>query len=113
MSSEAADGFGIEAGRVVLPGATQTPLALFQEKNQIKLGCGAFELQLLHTNARQINYGWRGVLHHEHDLKKRRAAEIPFGLQLLDQQLKRHVLVRVCFERYGAHAREQLVERRI
>src|SRR4051812_26808004 len=98
MRSKTSDSFSIEAGRVVLPRRSQTSIVLFQKKNQVKLGRGGFELQLLHTHARQINYGRRRVLHHEHDLKERRAVEISFGLQLLDQQLKRNVLVRVCFE---------------
>ena len=55
----------------------------------------------------------RRVLQREHHLEERRVAQVALGLQLLDQLLERHVLMRVRAERRLAHPPQQLAEGRV
>jgi hypothetical protein len=60
-----------------------------------------------------LEFAHRRVLQREHHLEQRRVAQAPFGLQLFDQTLERHFLMRVGFQGHVAHLAEQFMERHL
>ncbi len=61
----------------------------------------------------QRDAGARRILQRKENLEDWRAAQVAFGLQLLDQLLERQILMRVAVEADLAHARQKVADARI
>src|SRR5262249_24786618 len=78
---------------------------------QIKLARRPPHRQFLHTHPCEIRgRSSASILQHKHDLKERRAAQIPLRLQFFNHLLKRDVLVGIGSQTYLTHSVEHFHE---
>src|SRR6266542_3638594 len=68
-------------------------------ESQVELRGSALYLQPGQTQTRQIQFLFGRVLQHEHDLEKRRRAEIALWVQFLNEFFKGNILVSVSPQR--------------
>src|SRR5262245_49231259 len=110
MIEHPADGRRIEQLGVVLERHHHSRLVLSRREEQIELGSSAVDIQGFDGEVAKRLILFRLVQEYEHHLEKRRVTQTALGLQLLDDLLERHVLMRLGPENDLTHSTEQLAE---
>ncbi len=103
----------IEDLRTVFHQTLETLWSFGDVERQVKRGRRIVILQQRHRYLREHERRHRRVLKRKHHLKERRATHIALGLQLLDQLLERHILMRKRSERHFPDLLQVLVKTRI
>src|SRR5947209_1386270 len=85
---------------------------VFRVERQVKLSAGLGRGQIVRGQTGEDRLALGMAVHVEEDLEEGRVARAAFGLQLLDQLLEGHLLMRVSAEADLAHAPQKLAEGR-
>ncbi len=112
VRDDALDGRAVEEIGVVFERPEQAAFALFERHVQVDLRRAGADIDRLDVESWQLE-GARRVLQRQQHLAERRAAEIAFRLQRLDELVERQLLMRVAIEAHFADACQQLAKRRI
>ena len=86
----------------------QPLLGVHDLQGQIKVSRLAVPLDRAQGQARQLDRSQRSIVHHEHHLKERIAAQLPLHVQFLDQPIKGQVLMAIRPQTYLPHAPQEL-----
>ena len=108
------DGRLVEQPPLVTERPSQAPAAVFpQRQGQVELRRLRLRRHPPQPQPPQPQLLPRRVLPHQHHLEQRRPTQLPLRLQLLDQLLERHLLMRVGSQRHLPHPPQHLDEARL
>src|SRR6185312_11927174 len=109
-SDQAVNGGGVEQVGGILNQPQQLAVVLREAEREIELRSRRFQLHRPQPQGRDLQASGGSVLEDEHRLEQGGVGEAPFGGQLLDQLLERHVLVEIGGERRLSRPAQQLAE---
>src|ERR1044071_8766592 len=110
MTQHPLDGRGLEKVGVVIERGMQSAVSLDHCQRQIELGNLSFRPKPNSVDPLKLERIIACILQNKHHLKKRRVAEITLRIQLFNQLLKGHILMRVCFQSCLSDYRQQFSE---
>ena len=112
MARETLDGAGFEQVGVVFNHEAAADFRIDREA-QLELGPAPVEDRVIPTDLVQDDTVHGGIRDVEHDLRQGRPAEVAALAQLLDEPVKRDILVGEGIQRSRPHARQHVAENRV